>query len=66
MSDIAKTINGGTHDQIAFRAARDFNTPKPDKLGPKTKQALRDVRWFAKVLAWIGLKTLAAKYGYPL
>ena len=42
-------------------------TPKPtDKLGPHTKQALREARWWAKLLAWIGLKTLAAKYGYPL
>ena len=39
-------------------------TPKP--LGPKTKQALRDVRLWVKALAWIGLKSLAAKYGYPL
>ena len=43
------------------------DTTKPDdKLGPKTKQALRDVRWIARFLFNIGLKTLAVKYGYPL
>ena len=33
------------------------DAPKTDdKLGPKTKQALREARWWAKAIAWVAIK----------
>ena len=31
-------------------------TTKDDKLGPKTKQALREARWWARFLIWLGIR----------
>ena len=29
---------------------------KDDKIGPKTKQALREARWWARFLIWLGIR----------